>query len=415
MKEKSEKYSLFDIFIITFLIYLSGNPFFRMIFFKQSVVCLFILSFIYFIYRRSKMSAISNKEINLLTLVLIIISSIIITFVLNGDDKFSTYFSIILQFCSVFLCSLSIKYNDLIRIFIKIMIFLSIASLIFFAIQLINPSISYIFPQYQGNFQIYSNAFLYNYMLFNDSGQLFLMNRNTGIFWEPGCYQAFLNVALFFYINTCKKEEQYLKPKNLIIVFLFIVTILTTKSTTGYACLAIILLMNVKFVFSSILHNKKIISTFIVSVTIIILIVVYKNNLGSLIQDTFIKISSKDYMKGNGIIERLALNKFKYLFTENKIHFFGISYHTLYSVYSESNIWNSILEDTICLGYTFTAILLYGYIRLSKQLGIQGITLFIVFILSFSTEALFRSPLFLLLSFSGIIYTNDQIKKQNNE
>lgn len=415
MQKVDKEYNIFDVVIVIFLIYLSGNPFFRMLFFKQSVIVLSILSIVYFMYNKVKNGyglVFKKREIQLLLVTIILIISILITFLINEDNNLSTYIAIILQVVSVCLCVLSLNFDNFIKIFTKIMVFLAVFSLIFYSVQYINPYFPYIFPQYQGNYQIYSNAFVYNYMLFNDYGNYFLMNRNTGIFWEPGCYQVFLNVALFFYISIIEKQSVYLSPKNIIVVFIFIITVISTKSTTGYFCLAIILLPNIKFILYSINKNinnrRKTLRIFfvIVFISIISFMAIYKFDVGNIFTNTISKISNDSYMNGNGLIERLSLNKFKYLFTENKIHIFGISYDTLYNNYTESNIWNSILEDTICLGYIFSGILFFGYIKFSKYLNKNVILLLLVLIIGFSTESLFRSPVFLFMTFSGIAGNN---------
>ena len=77
--------------------------------------------------------------------------------------------------------------------------------------------------------------------------------RNTGLFWEGGAYQYFLNLALILSL--------YVK-KNLIFSFpnwIFIISILTTFSTTGYIIMAIVL--------ASIVMKKSSIRMFFAKIT----------------------------------------------------------------------------------------------------------------------------------------------------
>lgn len=71
---------------------------------------------------------------------------------------------------------------------------------------------------------------LHNYWAFS-------VGRNSGIFWEPGGYQIFLNLALIFstldHTRNVTKQEWW---KRIILV----VTILTTKSTAGFVLTAVI-------------------------------------------------------------------------------------------------------------------------------------------------------------------------------
>lgn len=67
--------------------------------------------------------------------------------------------------------------------------------------------------------------------------------RNYGIFWEPGAYQTFLNLALIFEIFITEN-------KSLRRGYIYILTIITTLSVTAYIAMAIILL-------SYIINNEK--------------------------------------------------------------------------------------------------------------------------------------------------------------
>lgn len=71
---------------------------------------------------------------------------------------------------------------------------------------------------------------LHNYWAFS-------VGRNSGVFWEPGGYQIFLNLALIFSVlehaRNASRQEWWKR-------IIFIITILTTKSTTGFALMAVI-------------------------------------------------------------------------------------------------------------------------------------------------------------------------------
>ena len=54
--------------------------------------------------------------------------------------------------------------------------------------------------------------------------------RNAGMFWEPGAFQCYINLALVILFFDKNKEEYNGKKFKLII---FIITLLTTQSTTG--------------------------------------------------------------------------------------------------------------------------------------------------------------------------------------
>lgn len=71
--------------------------------------------------------------------------------------------------------------------------------------------------------------------------------RNCGPFWEPGAFQGFLNLALFYEITTIKEYtlSKYLR------IGIFVFTIITTFSTGGYVAL----FLNICFF---LYHNKRV-------------------------------------------------------------------------------------------------------------------------------------------------------------
>ena len=73
-----------------------------------------------------------------------------------------------------------------------------------------------------------------NLIIFN-LGQIYF-HRNSGFYWEPGTHGGFLCLALFF--NLFYRKEKLTSKYNI----LFMVTILTTLSTTTYLALFFILI-----------------------------------------------------------------------------------------------------------------------------------------------------------------------------
>lgn len=62
--------------------------------------------------------------------------------------------------------------------------------------------------------------------------------RNCGPFWEPGAYQGFLNLALWFEMTMQQERNRFWKYR----IFTLIAAIITTFSTGGYVVLFVILL-----------------------------------------------------------------------------------------------------------------------------------------------------------------------------
>ena len=197
--------------------------------------------------------------------------------------------------------------------------------------------------------------------------------------------------------------------KEIWAIFLLIITIITTTSTTGYITLLIIILANIKYIILSVksilTRRLKWISSF-ATILLIILISVYlasSFDIINLTNNTLGKLTSEEYMGSTGWLNRLSLNKLEFLFTENRFHIFGISFETLQNEYPYAQIWNSILEDTVALGYFFSAILIVGYIKFARLYKQSSWLIIMIFFFGFSTEALFSSSFFLMFAFFGLL------------
>lgn len=79
---------------------------------------------------------------------------------------------------------------------------------------------------------------LYFTQLGNPMDGNFFRIRNCGPFWEPGAYQGFLNISLWFELTMNLVRDKWWKLR----VIVLIITILTTLSTGGYIVLFVILL-----------------------------------------------------------------------------------------------------------------------------------------------------------------------------
>lgn len=63
--------------------------------------------------------------------------------------------------------------------------------------------------------------------------------RNSGMFWEPGAFQGYINIALFMNLYQMKHLLKYQKTKILVII----ISLITTYSTTGFLVFFLILII----------------------------------------------------------------------------------------------------------------------------------------------------------------------------
>lgn len=178
-------------------------------------IALFVVLFIHLLY---KCIRITPKELCMIFFIFVYIMLLYIYHSFLGAT-FNTYVNIVLSIGVVFLFNKIINdRNRFIALFEKVMLFICIYSCICFALNLIfnftasTPMLGSLYKIWMGQ-------------------NIRVLARNSGPFWEPGIFQIYINIALYFAMF-------FLKDKNgkfpLFYVFVFGITILTTISTTGY-------------------------------------------------------------------------------------------------------------------------------------------------------------------------------------
>lgn len=151
----------------------------------------------------------------------------IFNYVLNFENGAyqNAYMSYMMRIVSCFFFCCSLDADEFEKVFVSVMVVVAVYSLVFYIIGQTFGLISGVSTSWK-----YPIHFLYNY-----NG--YLLHRNSGIFWEPGAYQFFLNMALLFNLKIKGfKFKQCINPANI----LFVVSIFTTKSTTGYLAFGVI-------------------------------------------------------------------------------------------------------------------------------------------------------------------------------
>lgn len=173
-----------------------------------------------------------NKKLNIkqLLLLLYFIFSAILCIIVNQED-IKNYIILLMALLIGYIFAISLSFDYFIKLYNKIIAFLAIFSLGTFLLSIIYPSLISKFPIIDVR---YGTANVHN-LFFSVCLSNNAFFRNYGLFWEPGAYQIFLNFALIFEMFFADKMN-----KNRICIY--IITIITTFSTTGYIALIIILL-----------------------------------------------------------------------------------------------------------------------------------------------------------------------------
>jgi hypothetical protein len=227
IKYKDKYYSYIMVFI---LIYMTSSYYTTVV--KRIpgiviVMSLFFAAIISVLLNRKNMGTNFNSRSFILLLFMFVAS--VLTCFIHGDGIY--YYAIILfAVVTGYLITLSYSFNKFANAFIKVMYYISAFSLIIYFAVLIYPSIVDYAPIIGQRGESNVHNFLFAVAL---SGAEY--NRNYGLFWEPGAFQTYLNLALIFelFIND-KIRMKY--------IVVFVIAIATTFSTTGYIALLPILL-----------------------------------------------------------------------------------------------------------------------------------------------------------------------------
>ena len=214
------------IFVLSILAFTGFEFFYRASFLLIPVILYALIFFL-----REKISFGFNFMI---VLIFSILSLLQILFGFN--QNILLFFLTFIFFFGYLLFSNIVKF-EFADIYDNLIFIISLISLFFFFITyneklldfFINNVAIYFSPLYlDSNVDNLSSSYVStNILIYNFKNFAFSYNRNSGPFWEPGMFAVFLNIAFFFNLIKFKKLFSF---KNII----YILTIITTFSTTGY-------------------------------------------------------------------------------------------------------------------------------------------------------------------------------------
>lgn len=143
------------------------------------------------------------------------------------------------------------------------------------------------------------------------------IDRNNGIFFEPGAYQGFLNAGLFLLFFA---DAGFPKKKTWIYIGVLLTTLITTFSTTGYMILSMLLIL--AFIKSRLLSRSEKAMLFGLAVLVV-------TALSAQVYSTFV-VKVSDYLSANEYdFGYSAQNRSSDAKTDLKVfskHIFGLGY-----------------------------------------------------------------------------------------
>lgn len=285
--------------------------------------------------------------------------------------------NILMLVCS-FLFAEQITYNQFKRTFVNVMCIIAAISLVMHFGAMFFPLVKYAVSH--GRILMLG---LHNYWAFS-------VGRNSGPFWEPGAFQIFLNLALVFGLQDDDFFERKSKP------IILIMAILTTKSTTGYFVLFVIIAKKM-YDATKVINSKfaRILMWigYIIGTSILFAILLQSGP----VQDKLFVSNGSTNMRLNdlkGSIELLV-----------EIPFYGVGINTYYkdTMLNSKNIVNNsvgVLASAINYGVVYILIYLICVIKnIKKNTDKQKILLFVWMVSTAFSQAVFEYPIMFMLLF----------------
>lgn len=375
MKNKIEKLDVVLIYIFIFsIIYQSGSVIAALkgtgLFFQVTRLSMLLIP-IYYLYRYR------NRKYYLFLFLGVIFSVffVFINLILYPNGAIQLAYKLVTLLLSAIMFMIFTKKNvDIRDYFYNSVISIALITLIFYLLaDLLKLPLPYKYI-YNGSGYYYRSFFGVFYTYHYN----FLIPRLSGLFWEPGAYQIYLNIALFYYIFN--------KKSNAFQYIILILSIILTRSTTGYciACLLIAYQVIYSDYISEKLRKKIIIYATTIAALLILII------LG-------IKIVTTSGDKGSFTLRIADISNGLKIFIENPI--FGTGFNNdgpfiAIDTFGRGSS-NGLISYLYMTGTIGLVVVLYPFIMNIKNNTNKRkhIVWFVLFILFNSTEPFYNLPL----------------------
>ena len=374
----------------TILFGTNASLFFRYIPRIVGLLSSFMLLIIYFFEKKS-------KETRMTILFLTIGALFLVSCLHNNNDAqgaLSRFISILTGYAIA--CNLERKL--FFKIFSSFVFFVCVVAIITEIIAYIAPNIFNVFPLVTNSVDHQFRTFFIGSVEVSELGHTFI--RSNGIFWEPGAFAIYIVIALIF-------ELFFFDSINYKRVFVEIVGMLITFSTTGYICLFALILVFLFFRKINKVSEKKFKGFLLVAFFLAISFMVFSSEI--LKDEIFGKIFSQNSSAGSrfsSLYNGIAIS-FKYPFfglgdNSNEVMKEYMSTTSTWYANGGTNINNTLTGYMASYGIPFGLLLMIGTflsLRLKNGGKIVFILLCAVIALAYCGERFFSFLPFVLMFF----------------
>ena len=257
----------------------------------------------------------------------------------------------------------------------------------------------------------YHESLTYNYLFYYSPNDLSIINlfglefiRNSGMFWEPGILQAYLNILFFLEVTIFKK--------NMRLLALIILAILSTYSTTG---LLLMMIQIIYFLHKRFKQNIAIILIAIVGIPLYFLLSVnmnqkiygegessFQKRLIDLTQPFFIALENP--LTGVGLdIDRFQEVRQEFYINSNLNNMFSkLGIEQKVETTSKGST-NSVMYMLAGMGFPTAIFFIYMFVK-QQIITKHRLIWFIITFISVMSEPLLFRPFFFIFILSGVMY-----------
>ena len=388
---------------------------------KKSIIILFWL-FIVYLFSGSPYTTI-NTEISMLTIILalvvlpyillikkmhtkgtviplgLIFIMILIPMLWHSEFQSRTYWRVFATVIIAFYLLEKYGLNNIIKVYLKVMVVISIAALIGYTLLNCTSLLNNLPTTKNVNGVEYGIGLLFNYIKVYPE-------RNCGVFWEPGIFASYLALAIVFESITNSKSISWFR------IIVFVVSIITTTSSAGYALL--VLAVGVILLRQSQLNDYK----KILAICIIIIIGVVALNIDSIILNTslsnnayLVKLTSERLKQSSRIT---AIFHNLSIFWKSPLFGAGVS-----NVLSQMSSWADISTTTYMLsifgilGSLYTLFIVYGIFS-QKQMNVFVKLLFFFVLVAIVNKEPHINIMFTWIIILGMVSSRNAICVDNH-
>ena len=312
-----------------------------------------------------------------------------------APDGFNTILGLLLKFFSCAFLAASMNQKKFRKCYINVMCFIALTSIPFFIISIVSPGLAKSLASTSFH---WTNAYEYSWFYTWGRGGN-IIQRNGGPFWEAGAFQGFIILALLFLLYRGKNDDldiRELKPARFQFI-LFCITILTTKSTTGYILLMVVVVCFYKDVIRILnvtRRNKKYVLLVAALMSIVMIgYIVYSGNIANKLNNVY---SDSAAIRGNDVVMSL--------FLIGQAGLVGLgptviknSYESMFNMVNNSV---GLLSMTYTYGMLFAVYLVVYFLKWLKRFfdanGFQLFVYVLIFAVLHMTEGLWFLPVYIL-------------------